>query len=254
MATPKALLCRLGKGTSPEPEEHALRSVGFAVGGVAWNELNAQPRGWMQLAPLLSEPGLTAWIMMGKAEDFTPDVVSGMTMLSLALKKPLLTACVVIDDGEVKFSQHLKGIRILRHAAWAAKVMALRTTRCVVEDAGFHIRAHLSPFTGQWLEIGPDAGEIWTGFMVGVTGAEVAAVGVGPRGRAPLRCVLHYPQMGILGELDGRPFHACAAQNVLDADTACYVRVDGFPHAVFVAGPPEGEERERRPLRVLECV
>lgn len=254
MAFPKVLLCRLGTGTSPEPEERALRSVGFAVGSVAWDEINAQPRGWMQLASPLAESGLKAWVIAGREEDFTADVISSITMLFLTLKTPLLTACVLLDGGDLQLPPVLKNIRIVRQTSWAPKVMALCATSCSKTAGPFHICAHLSPFTGQWLEIGPERGETWAGFMVGLIGAEVGALGVGPRGQVPLRCALHYPQLGIVGDLDGQPFHACAAQNVLDSETACYVRVDGHPHTVFVAGAPEAEEQEARPLLVMECV
>lgn len=242
MAFPKALLCCLGQGET-QAEEAALRAVGFAVGSVDWAELNAQPRGWMELAPLLEEAGMKALVVAGRAEEFTTEVLSCVTMFTLALTRPLLTVFLVRDaGGDIDLPPLLQHVRLVRGPAWAAKVMALRQKPLAAGEAPFHLRAHLSPFTGLWLEMGPEAGTEWKGFMVGVTGAEIGALGVGPRGQVPLRCTLHYPQLGILGEVDGQPFYACAAHNTLDEHTVCYVRVDGYASALFVASAPDVAE------------
>ncbi len=247
MPLPKALLCMLEKNPPAQVrEELQLRSVGFAAATVPWRQVAAMRGGWMQLLPILDDPAVQAWVFVGAAEDFNAEVLSRLGLLTLGLTRPapLLTACVLTDDGpEPELAAFLGDVRVFRKdAPFAAKLMAARLSARPLPPRPFHLAAHLDPLIGLWLEVGPPHGTEWQGFMAGITGAGVTAFGVGPRGALPQKCTLRHPLCGIQGDWGGRPFSACAARNVLDATTACYLRVDGEPGAVFVAPYPEDSD------------
>ncbi|MCL2340763.1 MAG: hypothetical protein FWC49_03550 [Proteobacteria bacterium] len=255
MALPKALLCLLGKGGSgTSPEEGALRAAGFATASIAWDEVAGQRNGWTQLLPILEEPAVQAWVLAGSAEDFTAEVLSRMALLTLALRRPKLpvTACVLSGgNGEPEFPDLLGHVRVFSGAAaFAARLAAMRLKPPVLARPDFHADAHPDPLIGLWLEVGPPPGAVWRGFMAGVLAGEVTAFGVGPRGTVPQKTTLEYPQCGIQGDWGGSPFTACAARNPVDGDTACYMRVEGAPRAIFITPHPDDEE-QARPLCYL---
>jgi len=259
MALPKALLCLLGKkGAKTAPEEAALRVAGFATASIGWEEVAAQRHGWTQLLPILEEPAVQAWVFAGTAEDFTTEVLSRMTLLTIALRRPKLpvTACVLSGGGkEPEFPDLLGHVRVFSGAAsFAARLAAMRLKPPAVSRPDFHVDAHLDPLIGLWLEVGPAPGALWQGFMAGVLEAEVTAFGAGPRGTVPRKTVLEYPQCGIKGDWDGRAFTACAAKNAIDGDTSCYMRVEGAPQAIFVTTHPDDNEERAQPLCWLALV
>ena len=63
---------------------------------------------------------------------------------------------------------------------------------------------------------------------------------------------LQHALRGIQGDWGGTPFNACAARNVVGADTACFLRVEGEPGAVFVAPYPEDNGEDGPPAAYLE--
>lgn len=246
MPLPKALLCILDANPPNDtPEERSLRAVGFAVATVPWRQIAELQYGWTQLLPVLEDPGVQAWIFCGQAAAFSPNVLSRITRLMLALQRPCppLLACVTTDDGpEPEFPDFLGEIRVFRHdPTFAARLMAARGKGRPLPQRSFHLTAHVNPLIGSWLEVGPKPGGTWQGCMAGVLDAEVTAFGVGPRGALPQKCALHRPILGIKGNWAGRPFTAGAALNTLNANTACFLRVEGDPTAVFAANYPSEE-------------
>jgi len=244
MALPKALLCVLGSMTAmTPPEEVLLRASGFATATVSWRELTAQQRGWTQLLPVLDDAAVQAWVFSGKPAEFTDELLSEISFLTLALTRPAppLTAFVFTGSGEEPVvADTLAHIKMFQgNASFAAKLMAARLKPQATLPRPFHVVAHVDPLIGQWLEIGPTANDIWQGFMAGVLNGEVIAFGVGPRGQLPQKSVLRYPQCGIKGNWGDQAFTACAARNEIDGNTACYMRVEGCPQAIFVTSPPE---------------
>jgi hypothetical protein len=250
MALPKALLCLLGKsGPGATPEEDALRAVGFATASIGWEEVAAQRNGWTQLLPVLEEPAVQVWVLTGTAEDFTAEVLSRMALLTMALRRPNppVTACVLSGGGlEPAFPDVLGHVRVFSGAAsFAARLAAIRFKPPCLARPDFHVDVHVDPLLGLWIETGPEQGAVWQGFMAGALDAEVTAFGVGPRGTVPHKTRLEYPQCGIKGDWGGSPFTACAAKNVIGGDTACYMRVEGAPRAVFVTAHPDDGEQAR---------
>ncbi|MDL2274729.1 hypothetical protein LJC22_01205 [Desulfosarcina sp. OttesenSCG-928-G10] len=260
MALPKALLCVLGHSDTAEiPEESRLRASGFATATLQWAEVSSHQRGWMQLLPIVNDPAVQAWVFAGHPADFTDEVHCQIAMLTLAITRssPPLTAFVLTGSGEEpQLTNLLDHIRIFRgNAAFAAKLAAARLKPQLPRPLPFHVKAHIDPLIGQWFEVGPDAGESWNGFMIGVVEAETIAFGVGARGLLPEKSTLHYPQCGIKGEWGGHIFSACAARNELGPEDACYVKVEGCPRILFVTqypdDQPEGAGGEYR-VRALE--
>lgn len=259
MALPKAVLCILGEEPADDhPAEAELRSVGFATFSIPWKELGAQQNGWIQILPPLNDPTVNAWVIVGKPADFTDQMRSQIALLTLAMTRqhPPLTAFVLTGEGEfhdVPFM--LNHVQIYgKNKKYAAKLMASRARPAQFEALPFHVKAHLDPLIGAWLEVGPPEGDVWAGFMAGVTLAEVVAFGVGPRGKLPKGSTLHFPQLGIQGQLGETPFSACAAKNTLSSEASCYLRLDGLPGLVFSSEYLEEEqttaEQKRLPVQL----
>jgi hypothetical protein len=248
----------LGDEPADHPAEAELRSVGFATFSITWKELNSQRNGWIRILPPLDDPAVAAWVVAGKPEDFTDEVRSRVALLTLAMQRerPPATAFVLTRDGEIRDVPYAVGyIRIYRHTQpYAAKLMLARTRPQSFPVLPFLARAHLDPLMGAWLEIAPPDNERWQGFMAGVTQAEVTAFGVGPEGMPPARSTLHFPLLGITGEMGDSPFSACAARNELSGGTSCYMRLDGAPGLVFCADYPDeepsGQQNARNPVQL----
>ncbi len=253
MALPKAMLCVLGEQNSVDvPEEALLRASGFATATIHWGEVAAIQRGWTQLLPILDDTALQAWVIAGHPADFNDELLGRIGMLTLAMTRsaPPMTAFVLLGSGEEpalpEWLGHIK--MFYGNTSFAPKLAAARLKPRNAPPLPFHVRAHVDPLVGQWLEVGPAVGEVWNGFMAGVVDAQVVAFGVGSRGTLPQKSALNYPQCGIKGEWGGRDFSACAAKNEIGADTACFFRVEGCPRVVFVTEYPEeaiseGEQR-----------
>lgn len=261
MALPKAVLCILGDEPAEHSAEAELRSVGFATFAITWKELDSQQNGWIQIFPPLNDPTVTAWVLVGKPVDFTDEIRSKVALLTLALtrEKPPLTAFVLTGEGDFQDVPYaLNHVRIFGYnKKCAAKLMASRTRPEGFQELPFHVKAHLDPLIGAWLEIGPPDDETWPGFMAGVTLAEVIAFGVGPKGILPKNSILEFPQLGIKGNLGELPFSACAAKNTLTGEVSCYMRLEGSPGHVFCADYLEeglDTSREKRPPVQLELL
>lgn len=237
MPLPKALLCALGDH-SPATEEAGLRRAGFATAVLHWKDLADKTNDWMQLAAVLDDPAVQAWVLTGEAADFTEDLLCRVALLALALDRPTQpgTALVLYGKGPTPaLPPLLEHVRICGpQDPFAARLMAARFKPGIALTTPMHIRAVPDPVLGLWLEVAPSAGSAQADFSVGVLEAEITAFGVGPRGAIPARSRMDYPVRGVKGELAGRGFSACAAKNELNEATACYCRVDGIPRGVFL--------------------
>lgn len=245
MALPQAVLIILGDEPPKSPVEAELRAVGFAPFTVTWKELNAYPNGWTQILQPLDDPGVAAWVIAGKASDFTASVRAKIAMLTLALTRvaPPATAFVLTDDEameDVPYS--MNHIQIFRPGLrYAAKLLVAKLNPRPFSSIHFHVKAHLDPLVGAWLEVGPPDAETWDGFMVAVTHAKVVGFGVGPRGTLPAKSTLHFPMLGIEGSLGDLPFSACAARNEISPEMSCYLRLDGAPGNVLCLDYPDDD-------------
>ena len=259
MTLPKAVLCVLGDEPAGHPVESELRSVGFATFSITWKELNAQQNGWIQILPPLDDQTVVAWVLAGKAQDFTDEVRSRVAFLTLAMHRdcPPVTAFVLTDAGDssdisnpgdlMDMPQVMSHIQIYCHTQkYAAKLMVAKAKLQPFPNLPFYAKTHLDPLIGAWLEIAPPPDATWQGFMAGVTKAEISAFGVGPRGVLPVKCALQFPMLGIKGDFGEQPFSACAAKNELSAAVSCYMRLDGAPGLVFCTEYPDESKPDRQ--------
>lgn len=247
MPLPKALLCVLGD-YSARPEESALRQTGFAAAVLHWKELAGRTNDWMQLAEVLDDTAVQAWVIAGEPAEFTKDVLCMTTLLALSLRRKSRpsTAFVLCGKGpDPILPPIMSHVKIWRsREPFAARLMAARFKPETSLSVPFHIRALLNPMIGLWLEIAPAGGQP-AGFTVGVLEADIPAFGVGPLGAVPNKSRLAYPVLGAKGTLKGIPFSACAAQNELTESIACYCKVDGIPQGVFLGSYLAETEEER---------
>jgi hypothetical protein len=248
----KALLCLLDKKRDGALEESALRHTGFAAATLSWQEVCAQPRGWMQLLPLLEDEDVKLCLFSGSADEYGREFIYQLTMLTLALRRPQLpVTAFVLDNGDIvpdlpPIMAHVMFVN--RQSAFAPKLMAAAFKRNVELIRPFHLLSHIDSLLGAWLEIGPDDhADIWSGFMVGVLEGEISAFAVGPRGDIPRKTKLMYPMFGIQGNWNEYSFSACAAKNTLDVNTSCYIQIAGNMKGLLVgAYPDEASAMEAR--------
>ncbi len=236
MALPKAQLCVLGD-YSADVEEAKLRQAGFATAMLRWKELANQTNDWMQLAEILDDTSIQAWVIAGESAEVTDDVISRITLLALALRRDTQpgTALVLCDEGRPKLPPVMGHVSIFHTLEpFAARLMAARFKKGIRLSLPFHIRPLLDPLIGLWLEVAPGVSDAQTDFSVGVLDAEITAFGIGPVGGIPAKSRLAYPVLGIKGEFAGKAFSACAAKNSLNESTACFCKVEGIPHGIFL--------------------
>ncbi|MDR2386095.1 MAG: hypothetical protein LBE80_00740 [Deltaproteobacteria bacterium] len=246
MALPKALLCLLGSSEaySGEAEELSLRAVGFATATLRWADFRPESNDWLGLSTLLEDPSLTAWILAGPYEEFSPQIISQISLLSLALdRKPLpITAIItkLADKSYLELPPILAHLKIFDPLdPYPAKLMAYRFKPPEDLARPFYLKTYASPLIGLWLEVGPNESEKWSGFMLAVTKTLIEVLGVGPRGQIPKKSIVNYPMHGLEGHLGDLKFQASAAKNTLDAETSAYIHLAGPPNHLIVGPYPE---------------
>lgn len=261
MALPQAVLFILGDESLGHPVEAELRAVGFAPFPVTWKELDAYPNAWIQILEPLDDPGVVAWVIVGKAADFTESVRAKVAMLTLALrrKNPPATAFVLTDgEGFEDVPYAMNHIHIYRPGQkYAAKLLVTTIKPQSFSPLHFHVKAHVVPLVGAWLEVGPPDDETWYGFTAAVTHAKIVGFGIGPRGAIPKKSKLQFPILGIEGTLGDLPFSGCAAKDELSSEVSCYMRLDGVPGNVLCLDYPDddqSEEKHSRPPVQLELI
>ena len=240
MSLPKAFVCFLGKqDLNSSNEEQMLQNCGFATGHIAWNDLLGQPNAWTQLLQVLDDQNIAAWVIVGNYEDFTPQIISQVSMLTLGMTRKDLPSIAFIIKDMTKDESNLSLPYILKHAKvfyknqpFAPKIMSQNLIKHSLPEFDFRCKAHLGSLMGQWLEIGPKE-QPWNGFMCGAIGGEIIAFGVGEKGCIPKTSSLHFPQSGIKGDWGQHEFSACAAQNIIDTSMSCYLRIDNNPTVIF---------------------
>lgn len=239
MSLPKAVLIRLGEYDAIT-EEAQLRKTGFATAVISWKELHTTTADWMQLAEILADKAICAWVIAGESKEFTPDLYSRVSLLALSLPDGLSPAIAFIrcDEGAVPpLPEILQNCRLYHSLdPFAAKLMAARFSNSkTLAPLPFHIRAHLDSLIGLWLEICPSE---QPDFTIGVLQAEIIAFGIGDKGVIPATSTMTYPILGITGDIGQQPFYACAAQNSIGGGTSCFCKIDGIPTGVFLGDYP----------------
>lgn len=271
MPLPKAVLCLLENATQESANaEAALRASGFATATITWKEIMAQQTGLAELTGILQDEAIKAWVLFGNAEQFTEELRTQVTLVTLALQRESLPQVALISTGQApQTPASMPCIRSYSHAEpFGAKLMAGRFKQAPTLDTPFHVVTHIDPFIGMWLELGPKAGKEadqegaaqWQGFMAGLLVQEgaptatITAFGVGKRGVLPSKSTLEYPLQGIEGHLNGAPFVACAAKNTITEELAVYLRLEGIPHGVLLGNYPGDDAAEETDAHVFWLV
>ena len=179
--------------------------------------------------------------LLSRTKDLWP-----FSLLTLAMEREVPPAT---GDGDVRDVPDALGhIRIYRHAEkFAVKLMVAKGKPQARHFLPLHLKAHLDPLIGPWLEAAPPDDETWDGFMAGATNAEVVAFGVGPGRGIPREAMLEYPILSIKGMIGDVPFNACAAKNTLSADVSCFILLDGVPTPWCAWSIPKRKIWNRRP-------
>ena len=253
MALPKAILCTLEDASQHTANaEAAFRASGFATATIAWKDILAQRSGVAELAEILQDDAIKAWVLCGPEESFTHTVRAQVALITLALQRQELPQTVLLSTGatppQASSLPHIKLFSVAE--PFAAKLMAGRFKPAPKLELPFYLQAHLDPYVGTWLELGPNPGEQWPGFMAGLLQVEedtlttITAFGVGKRGVLPSKSTLEYPVQGIEGHQNGMPFVACAAKNTITDQLAVFLRLEGAPTGVLLSGYPEDGAEE----------
>jgi hypothetical protein len=114
----------------------------------------------------------------------------------------------------------------------------------------YRLFVHANPGLGVWFEVGPSENISWTGALFGIHEGEIKAMGFGPAGELPDKCVLEYPLRGVQLEAGDTQFLAWGARNVLTDEKSAYFKVDGVPRGLLFGELPEGEEADLHRLAV----
>lgn len=235
----------------PGPQETIafLTHSGLQVGGAPWVDDPAN-LAWAELGNLLiGERAPQTWLVAGEAADFAvPSTRYALSMISAMVGEAPDTpaiACLGLDGGlDAEAMPDLLGRALLLDAndfGWAAKVLSARPSP-PTED--YRLTVIAQRLIGQWIEVGPRAGE-WQGAMIGTDeGGKITHHAVGPRGQLPERAVLEYPLEGLEAELGGTKVTAWAVQNRLGPEESYFVRVEGQPSRIVLGPHPESDTPE----------
>jgi hypothetical protein len=215
---------------------------GLAADGHFWtDELGKMV--WLGVHEKLADKTISLWVIAGKAEDLSPAVRYGLTLLYLKIRmeRPNLSILWVDTDDKVDpaiLPGVFTGIPLvgLGSSLLGAKLAAGANTAAKSSSTDYRLSIHANPGFGVWFEIGPVAPLDWSGAMLAVTDGEIKAHGVGPAGRLPEKCVLEYPVQSMRLSLGETEYIGWGVANGLNGDSSYFVKVDGVPSG-FLLGP-----------------
>ncbi|EGJ50573.1 hypothetical protein [Desulfocurvibacter africanus] len=227
-----------------------VRTYGMEPGGHFWQD-DLNNLSWLGPSLELAAPDCALWAILGPAEILAkPSVRTGLSLAALRLQAARghgLPLFVLPTTGEVDpagLPTPLMAAEVIPAGSptLGSKLTARANMPVRPAEAEYRLDVHGLPGLGLWIEAGPGKGRTWSGAMLGITGAEIAAHGVGPAGGPPERCVLEYPMQGLKLAQNEREYTAWGVRNVLDERSSYYISVKGDP-AGLVFGPlSEGDE------------
>jgi len=223
-----------------------VSEYGLGVEGHFWKD-DPENMEWAGAVPEIAKSQTGLWLIVGNAADFTKSVIQGLSLAALSVlaqkgaKIPTMILSADKEAVEKKLPRPLASAQVFSpdNPALGAKITAKANLPLKPAASEYRFGVYALPRLGLWLEAGP-AGGTWQGVMFGVSGAAIDAMGVGPSGTIPDRCVLEYPMRDMELSIGDRPFTAWAARNTLSEKESVYVRVRGQPDA-FVFGPFDPE-------------
>lgn len=223
---------------------------GLSVNGHFWSD-NLEKMEWAGPISEMAKSEVGVWLIKGnKASYENPDTRFGLALLAAGVQAqrgygfPILCIC---DDGDLDVATlptPLRSAEVVDEAKLGAKLAAKANMPIKKIEPEYRFDLYPLPSLGLWLEIGPAAGHSWQGALLGVSGGEISAHGVGPAGELPEKCVLNYPMKGLKLELDGNEYDGWAVKNELSENESYFVKVSGTPDNLLLGELSEGDDAE----------
>ncbi|MGD9157946.1 MAG: hypothetical protein PVG39_06040 [Desulfobacteraceae bacterium] len=218
-----------------------LKTYGLEGGGHFWQD-DLKKFAWIGARDELIDKQTAMWIILGSKEElFSPDVLYGLSLLTITVKAQRglnLPVIILQTDGDPidpeQLSMPLKDADIMpvSISGLGAKLVAKAHSTPSPVSSEYYMDILGNDQIGQWFEIRPTK-ETWSGVMFGVTGAEILFQAVGPSGSLPDKTVLNYPMQGLKLDMGGKEYTAWATQNELNHETSYFVKVEGFPESII---------------------
>lgn len=225
-----------------------IKNYGIEAQGHFWVD-DLEKMAW--LAPLedLNNMETNLWIIIGDTKDLTPSVSYGLSLLAISVQhaKSLNFPILWLTKDNRLSVEHLptplkaSTILPLNHSTLGAKIVAKANLPIKIEKLDYSLNVIAYPGLGTWLEVGPGEGKNWNGAILGVNKAEIAAHGVGEKGKLPEKCILNYPIKGIKVKYKQENFIAWAVKNPLKDKDSYFVKIVGTPKSLFF-GPYSEED------------
>lgn len=238
-------------GALPDPVTRlmtTLKTYGLDVQGHFWKN-DLKNMAWMAAVENLADARIPLWTILTSADELrNPDIRYGLSLaaISIQAKKGSNFPIIILQTGaEPIEASHLPGplkqADILPESGggFGAKLVAKAHSSPKPTFGEYCMDIHGNPQIGQWFEVRPVSAS-WPGIMFGVNGAEIHFQAAGPAGRLPDKSTLNYPVQGLKINLGDTSYTAWAAQNELTAETAYFVKVEGFPQSILFG--PYSEE------------
>lgn len=225
-----------------------LQPYGLEVKGHFWED-DLEKMAWSKPRNELLKAEVAMWLIAASNQELsTPSVRYGLALLGAmvqARRGLAFPIVALLTQGEMPSSETLptplRGADLLSLAdsAVGAKLVARIHSPLKEIASDYRMDVYANPHIGQWLEVGPN-NTPWSGAMLGVTGAEVTAHAVGPKGSLPDKAVLNYPLQGMKLTMGETEYAAWAVQNEISPETSYFVKLEGFPESI-IFGPYSSE-------------
>lgn len=229
-----------------------LSEYGLAFAGHFWED-NLQQMAWSMAQKELTKEDVALWIILGSKAMFESESVRyGLAMLTLGVQAtrghgfPIALVTTEKDWKPASLPTPLQAASVfsLNNPSLGAKITVMVNKPAPKVTASYRLDVYAVPAIGQWLEIGPPAGEVWKGALFAVSDGEIRAHGVGPKGTLPQKTVLEYAMQGLKINQGEKEFTGWAVKNSIDSEHSYYVGILGNPAAIMFGQFPETDEAE----------
>lgn len=227
-----------------------VTKYGLSVNGHFWSD-NLEKMEWAGPVSEMEKPEVGVWLIKGSKSSYeNPDIRFGLGLLAASVQArrglgfPVICLC---DDGDLDAASlptTLRSADVTEESKLGAKLAAKANMPIKKIDSEYRFDLYPLPSLGLWIEVGPAAGHKWSGALLGISGGEITAHGVGKSGMLPEKCVLNYPMKGLKLELGGSEFVGWAVKNELAEDESYYVKVSGSPEKMIFGEMSEGDDAE----------
>lgn len=203
---------------------------------------------WLGPKGELMDPNTGLWLIVGSADDFAKDNLRyGLSLLALQLqaeKGHRFPIVLALTSGKLpvdSLPQPLRSAQITSVDNVGVTAAAKVNLKPKSVDVDYRCNVHGIPaLRAQWFEVGPGAGQTWSGAIFAVDHGDITFQAVGPAGQLPQKSNLEDPIKDIELEFSGRDFKAWGLGNTIDDSSSFYVQVHGYPSQILFG--PSSEE------------